>query len=69
MAGGRILIVEDEKIVAIHLVLMGILLQGDMNGIEAAREIQKNIDTPIIYITARMDEHTYRQANTTGPLR
>lgn len=99
MSGERMLIVEDEKIVAIDLVqtlrrmgfdvikavntgekaiqiaarqkpdlvLMDILLQGDMNGIEATREIQKNNDIPIVYITAHTDEHTFKQAKATAP--
>ena len=95
----RILIVEDEKIVAtdlkrslqhmgyeviepvgsgkkaIHiaheqkpdLVLMDIVLQGEMNGVEAARIIQEKDDIAILYLTAYSDEDTFKQAKLTGP--
>jgi CheY-like chemotaxis protein len=80
----RVLIVEDEQIVAADLaaklarmgyevvgsavsgdeavqlaeqsrpevVLMDIQLQGEMNGIEAAKRIQRTTGAPIIFITA-----------------
>jgi CheY-like chemotaxis protein len=83
----RVLIVEDELLVAWHLeslareldlevaslvpdgdgaieqavdldvdlVLMDIRLAGRMNGIEAARRIRAQRDTPIIFITAHGD--------------
>jgi two-component system, response regulator PdtaR len=86
----RVLIVEDELLVAWHLeslarelnlevcalvpdgdgaieqatdldvdlVLMDIRLAGRMDGIEAARRIRENRDTPIIFITAHGDAAT-----------
>jgi CheY-like chemotaxis protein len=83
----RILIVEDEKILAAdlekrlrglgyrvdsvatsgeeavrlaqekrpNLVLMDVRLSGAMDGVEAARQIQKNTGTPIVYLTAYSD--------------
>jgi CheY-like chemotaxis protein len=86
----RVLIVEDELLVAWHLeslarelnlevcalvpdgdgaieqaadldvdlVLMDIRLAGRMDGIEAARRIQENRGTPIIFITAHGDAAT-----------
>ncbi len=95
----RILIVEDEQIVALHLkdmlesfgyeiigifstgkeavewaiehkpdmVLMDIVLDGDINGIEAAREIHKKAIVPIIYITANADRETVEMARDTVP--
>jgi CheY-like chemotaxis protein len=88
--GPRVLIVEDELLVAWHLeslarelnlevcalvpdgdgaiehatdldvdlVLMDIRLAGGMDGIEAARRIRENRDTPIIFITAHGDAAT-----------
>jgi CheY-like chemotaxis protein len=88
--GPRVLIVEDELLVAWHLeslarelnlkvcalvpdgdgaiehatdldvdlVLMDIRLAGGMDGIEAARRIRENRDTPIIFITAHGDAVT-----------
>jgi CheY-like chemotaxis protein len=86
----RVLIVEDELLVAWHLeslardqhldvcglvpdgegaieqavdlevdlILMDIRLAGRMDGIEAARRIRDQRDTPIIFITAHGDEAT-----------
>ena len=86
----RVLIVEDELLVAWHLealvrdqrlevcglvpdgqgaieqaddldvdlILMDIRLAGRMDGIEAARRIRENRDTPIIFITAYGDPAT-----------
>lgn len=86
----RVLIVEDELLVAWHLesltreqnlevcglvpdgdgaieqaidldvdlVLMDIRLAGQMDGVEAARRIREQRDTPIIFITAHGDPAT-----------
>ena len=88
MAKARILVVEDETIVALDLetfleqlgytvtatvhsgegainkvaethpdlVLMDIRLQGDMDGVEAARLIRTRFSVPIIYVTAYRNE-------------
>ncbi|MFB2623896.1 MULTISPECIES: methanogen output domain 1-containing protein [Methanothermobacter] len=95
----RILVVEDEAIVAmgirhkletmghevvdtvstgrdairaseIHepdLVLMDIVLKGEMDGIEAAREIMERFNIPIIYLTAYADEEMLARAKITEP--
>jgi CheY-like chemotaxis protein len=84
MSGLRILLVEDEILIAEDarirlqdmghqvigiaasgpeavqkagemrpdLILMDVRLQGAMNGVEAARRIRSQADTPIIYVTA-----------------
>ena len=49
------------------LVLMDIVLQGDMTGIEAAAIIQKDLQIPIIYLTAYTDPKTLEQARNTEP--
>ncbi len=95
----RIMIVEDEAIVAAELkqkledlnhqvvaivsrgkeaistanklrpdlILMDIVLKGKINGIESVKQIQKNLDVPIIYVTAYADKKTLEQAKTTTP--
>lgn len=95
----KILIVEDEKIVALDLkrrltklgyqvtgmaasgekalalvdqelpniVLMDIHIQGNMDGIEAASQLQKIHSIPIIYLTAYSEEKTVTRAKTTKP--
>ncbi len=50
-----------------HLILMDVLLEGKMNGIEATTQIKKNINVPIIYISSSSDEHTLREIIKTNP--
>lgn len=47
------------------LVLMDIKLQGDMDGIEAARQLKEQLNAPIIYLTAYADEETLKRAQLT----
>ncbi len=99
MAEGRILVVEDEHIVAMgikkmlkslgykvtgiaftgedavskaestfpDLVLMDIMLKGNLDGIEAAREIIKRFDLPVVYLSAYSDSQILERAKQTGP--
>ena len=98
-AAARILIVEDERIVAIDLqrrlarlgyavvalaasgteaiqkalalrpdvVLMDIRLQGDMDGVEAAQQIQAATAIPVVFMTAYVDEETQQRVKATSP--
>ena len=95
----RILIVEDERLIALDLqrrltqlgytvvgnvaagaqaitaacqlrpdlILMDIRLQGHMDGIDAALQIQADRLVPIIYLTAYVDESTVQRAQATSP--
>ncbi|MCD1295597.1 hypothetical protein CUJ83_11365 [Methanocella sp. CWC-04] len=99
MAGEKILVVEDESIIALNLknmliglgynsagivssgesaikkatetkpdlVLMDIFLNGKMDGVEAAENIYKNLDIPVVYLTAYADEKTLQRAKATVP--
>ncbi|MCX9081411.1 MAG: response regulator [Candidatus Methanoperedens sp.] len=99
MAATKILVVEDEAIVAESiriklkkmgysvistassadeairktweylpdLVLMDIVLQGEMDGIEAAGQIHTLFDIPVVYLTAYSDEKTLLRAKITEP--
>lgn len=49
------------------LILMDIKLKGNDNGILLAEEIRKNLNIPIIYLTAYADPNTLKQAKTTSP--
>lgn len=49
------------------LILMDIVLQGEMDGIEAAAQIKKNLDVPIIYLTAHPEESAVNRAKLTSP--
>lgn len=99
MAATKILVVEDEAIVAESIriklkkmgyyvistassadeairktgeylpdmVLMDIVLQGEMDGIEAAGQIHTLFDIPVVYLTAYSDEKTLLRAKITEP--
>ena len=49
------------------LVLMDIVLQGGMDGIEAAERIRANWGIPVVYLTAHSDDQTIRRASITEP--
>ncbi len=49
------------------LVTMDILLEGDMNGIQAAAKIAEHADTPIIFMTCLSDQTVFAQAIRTNP--
>ena len=95
----RILVVEDERVVAEDtakilrnlgydvlavvssgedavkiageklpdLVLMDIMLEGDMNGIEAAGQIFSRFGVPVMYLTAYADDEKLQRAKETEP--
>jgi CheY-like chemotaxis protein len=95
----KILVVEDEGIVALDLgmtlqqmgyivtgaatsgeeavqmaietmpdlVLVDICLRGQMDGIEASREIRQRLGVPIIFLTAFVDEKTIQRAESIMP--
>ncbi len=49
------------------LVLMDIKLEGDMDGIEAARKLRDGYDIPVIYLTAYADKLTLGRIAETQP--
>ncbi len=49
------------------LVLMDIVLDGAMDGIEAARQIYSGFNIPVVYITAHSDEKIVQRITTTEP--
>ena len=49
------------------LVLMDIKLGYNVSGIEAAADIQKLLNIPVVYLTAYSDEGTLRKVNPTEP--
>ena len=59
--------VRKAKELQPDLVLMDIKLEGEMDGIEAAGEIKKHFDIPVIYLTAYSDENTLERARQTDP--
>ncbi len=49
------------------LVLMDIVLQGELDGIEAAKQIYSRFAVPVVYLTAYADESTLERAKVTQP--
>ena len=46
------------------LVLMDVRLKGELDGIQAAQAIVDRFDTPIVFLTALVDEETIERAKT-----
>ena len=49
------------------LVLMDIVLEGKMDGVEAAEQIRDRFDIPVVYLTAYADDNTLQRAKVTEP--
>ncbi len=49
------------------LILMDIVIQGDLTGIETADRIRSSYDIPVVYLTAYADDKTLERAKITEP--
>jgi len=49
------------------LVLMDVGLRGQIDGVQAAEQIKKSYQIPVIYLTASSDEKTIQRAKLTEP--
>lgn len=58
--------IEKSKQSHPDLVLMDIRLKGEMDGIEAAEEIQRRMDIPVVYLSAYGDDQTLQRAAITA---
>lgn len=58
--------IEFVKNNDVDLILMDIRLQGDIDGIEAAKRINEIKNIPIIYLTAYSDDKTLERAKSTN---
>lgn len=56
--------VKENKI---DLVLMDVMLEGEMDGIETADEMRKKCRVPVVYLTAYADDETLKRARRTEP--
>ncbi|MQY60561.1 response regulator, partial [bacterium] len=58
-----------KKAEEIHpdLVLMDVVLEGKMDGTEAASEISSRFNIPVVYLTAYADDKTLERAKITEP--
>lgn len=59
--------VEQAEETHPDLVLMDVVLKGNMDGIEAAEEIRRRFDIPVVYLTAYEDAETMSRAKLTEP--
>ncbi len=59
--------VEQVKKNPPDLVLMDIVIQGKMNGIQTAEKIRSDFDIPIVYLTAYADQEILEKAKITEP--
>lgn len=59
--------IEGAQALRPDLVLMDIMLQGAIDGIEAARELRNRFEISVIYLTAYADNNTLQRAKTTAP--
>jgi PAS domain S-box-containing protein len=50
------------------VVLMDIILEGELDGVETARRIRQQYDIPVIFLTAHSDGETIRRAKDIEPL-
>jgi len=58
--------IEDALETKPDLILMDILLKGEIDGIEAAEKI-KDLEIPLVYITAYSDDKILKRASSTKP--
>ncbi len=49
------------------IIVMDIRIPGPIDGIDAAREIQHQLDVPIVFLTAHTDEATVERAMAVSP--
>ncbi len=60
--------VESAETQRPDLVLMDIHLQGELDGIEAARLLRERFDIPVVFLSAYADEGTVARAKLSAPL-
>lgn len=61
------LAIEKTEMLHPDLVLMDIMLEGEMGGVEAAQHIRDAFEIPVIYVTAYSDDETLQRAKITEP--
>ena len=67
VASGEAAIARAHEAVP-DLLLMDIRLKGRVDGIEAATEIRRQLNVPVIYVTAHGDDTTIARAKRTNPV-
>ena len=59
--------VDKARRIRPDLVLMDIVMPGKMNGIEAAKIITKELDIPVVFVTAYADDAIIEKAKSARP--
>jgi signal transduction histidine kinase/HPt (histidine-containing phosphotransfer) domain-containing protein len=59
--------VQKAKEIRPDLILMDIKLEGEMDGVEANKEIQRDLNVPVVYLTAYADEKIFPDLKETAP--
>ncbi len=54
--------VQKAKEIKPALIIMDIVLEGKMDGLEAASKIREVLNIPIIFLTSHGDDHTTKRA-------
>ena len=49
------------------LILMDIMLSGDMDGVKTAEMITRELNTPVVYLTAYSNQQVFEKAKTSRP--
>ena len=60
-------VVETVSKVRPDMLLMDIMINGSIDGVEAARQVQERFDIPVVYLTAYGDDKTLERAKITEP--
>ncbi|OUC13246.1 MAG: hybrid sensor histidine kinase/response regulator [Alkalinema sp. CACIAM 70d] len=66
VAEGKAAIVQVQQLLP-DLVLMGIQLQGDLDGIATTEQIQHNFHCPVVYLAQDFSSPTFERAKATQP--
>ena len=66
VASGEIAIRKAEELKP-DLILMDIMIEGNINGIEAAKQVYQKFEIPIVFLTAYSDEKILEQAAESSP--
>ena len=66
VSAGEEAITKSEELKP-DVVLMDIMLQGDVDGIQAAETIRSRMNIPVIFLTAFSNENTIERAKTAKP--
>ena len=67
VVSGAMAAIQKAQETGPDIVLMDVMLNGDITGVEAAEQIYTNFSIPVVYLTAYADSTTVQQAKKTEP--